>query len=115
MPKVLQTFPDLDRHTQEVRLDGEPYRVRLTWRARPRAWYLDLFEADGTPIALGRRLSPQSLPLLAGPLEGAPPGTFIVRGPARYQRQALGETLLVIYYAEGELDRPGSPRDFEVQ
>lgn len=115
MPKVLQTFPDLERHTQEVTLDGTPYQVRLTWRQRPRAWYMDLLAADGAPIALGRRLSPRSLPLFGSAVANAPPGNLIVRGPARYTRQALGESLLIIYYAADELQFAEPERAFEVQ
>lgn len=103
MPKILPTNPDLSAHSQTVELDGEPYQIRFYWRGRQRSWYMDLRTVDGDAIALGRRLSAQSAPLYGQDFPQGPPGLLLVRGPAYYQRKALGRTLVVKYYPEDEV------------
>lgn len=38
---------------QRVTLDGAPYLLELQWNARAPGWFLNLFDAEGSPIALG--------------------------------------------------------------
>jgi hypothetical protein len=58
----LPFFHDLPAHRYTVTLDGEQYEVRLVYRARTAAWYLDLADGDGEWLVRGRRLSPGSSP-----------------------------------------------------
>jgi hypothetical protein len=46
-----------------VELDGQTFRVVLTWRERPACWFLDLYTSDGTALLCGAALQPGS-PLL---------------------------------------------------
>jgi hypothetical protein len=59
MGQRLAVYATLPRSTQTVTLDDVQYRLRLTWYERLQAWYADLYQLDGTPLALARRLSPQ--------------------------------------------------------
>lgn len=44
-------------------LDGQTFRLVLTWRERQGLWYLDLYTSGGTALLLGAALQPGS-PLL---------------------------------------------------
>jgi hypothetical protein len=44
-------------------LDGQAFRIVLTWRDRPECWFLDLYTSDGTALLCGAALQPGS-PLL---------------------------------------------------
>lgn len=114
MPRIIPTFPDLPAHRQTLTLDGEPYQIRLVWRERLDGWYMDLLGADGETIVLGRRLSPQSLPLYGQTLPDGPPGVFLVRGPPYYRRKALGQTVVIKYFSVGELPESDIDRDYTV-
>ena len=108
MGQVLTVAPSQPEHAQVVTLgqgeDAVQYRFRLIWRERPRGWYADLWEADGTPVYLGVRLAP-GWPLGAGLRPtNRPAGPLYVRGPAGYDREDLGDTLFVVYYAPDELE-----------
>lgn len=103
MPLQLSTFPALPATTQTVTLDGAQYRVRLTWRHRCRAWYMDLLALDETPLVLGRRLSPGWSPNMGMVLDAGPPGLFFVRGSDDYARADLGTNLVLMYYSQAEL------------
>ena len=93
----IQTFPELPAHTQTVELDGQEYRLRLIWRERQASWYMSLFTVTGTPIVLGRRLSPESTPTYNLSIPDAPPGLFVVRGDSKYDRMDLGDDLALVY------------------
>lgn len=41
---------------QRVTLDGVVYLLELQWNGREGRWYLHLFDAEGSPIALGMKL-----------------------------------------------------------
>jgi hypothetical protein len=99
----LATFPALPAHVQTVTLDGVQFRLRLTWRRRCQAWYLDLWTLAGTALALGRRLSPGWMPLLGLVLEDGPDGYLLVRGEDGYTRDQLGEDVQLVYYSRAEM------------
>ena len=103
MPREITTRSDLRKHRQRVELDGTEYRVVLTWRQRPRAWYMDLYTGGGDPIALGRRLSPGWSPQRTASDERLPPGALLVAGPEGYSRTDLGDRLRLLYYTEDEI------------
>jgi len=108
MGAELHTFPSIPSFRQTVALGERTFVVRLTWRARLEGWYLDLSKPDGSPIAVGRRVSPQWGPLI-GLLPGdAPDGVLYVRGPSGgYTRDMLGAEVVLAYYAADEI--PSAP------
>lgn len=105
MGKILATFPAQADTIQTVTLDEVQYRVRLYWRDRLAAWYLDLSLLDGTALALGRRVSTQWSPIANIKRAGMPPGYLLVKGPAEYERAQLGGDLEIVYYSANEVTR----------
>lgn len=57
MPRIfkVKTFPK-PRYRESVELSGQFYELVWTWRSRTQGWYVDVFDQDGEPIALGRRV-----------------------------------------------------------
>lgn len=92
MPLLLPVLADLPAHRYTVDIGPTTVVVRLVWRDRPGAWYLDLFAQDGTtPLALGRRLSARWGPLLG--LEARLPdlgGVLVVVGVDPYRQADVG-------------------------
>jgi hypothetical protein len=41
---------------QRVRLDGRDYLLDFAWNGRESRWYVDVSDANGTPIVAGRKL-----------------------------------------------------------
>ena len=103
MPKTITQRADLRKNRQRVELDGTEYRITLTWRQRTRGWYMDLYDREGDPIAVGRRLVPGWSPTSGFVDDRLPPGAFVVAGPGEYQRDDLGERLRLLYYTASEL------------
>lgn len=103
MGLILAGYPAEPQHIQTVALGGVDFRVRCTWRERTRAWYLDLYAADGTPLVVGRRLSPGWAPYAGIQTAGMPDGVVWVRGPNDYARDDLGASLRIAFYGYDEL------------
>lgn len=70
MAETVQTFPDQFSITVQMTWGDRQVSMRTIWRRRPGAWYIDLFEADGTPIVFGRRMSPSFSPTNGFGFEG---------------------------------------------
>ena len=70
MGDTFQTFPENFAHTVTVTWGDRQIEVRLVWRERAGAWYIDLFESDGTVFARGRRLSASGAPATGFGFEG---------------------------------------------
>ena len=109
MAVLLPTFPTVPSVIYTVTLGEARFRVRLTWRDRPNGggWYLDLWTAAGTAIALGRRLSPETSPLPLNCHAEAPAGHLLVKGPDPYVRTDLGRDLLLVFVPDDEV--PDAP------
>lgn len=103
MPQRLRLDPRFRRQSQRVELDGAVYGIVLTWRDRTAAWYLDLYDASGAPIALGRKITTDWSPTQTSTEPGLPPGALAVSGPDPYAREDLDDRLNVYYYALAEL------------
>ena len=98
MPERLPIYTDLPAQSYTVALDGTQFGIRLVYRARTASWYLDLLDELGTPIALGRRLSPNSSPIPGG-TPNSPPGRLVVFGPDPYARTDVE----LWYFTEAEV------------
>lgn len=112
MALELKVYQELPQHTQTVTLEGVQYRLRLTWFERLQAWYLDLYQLDETPIALGRRVTPEWAPLARLLPVGKPTGELYVRGPDPYRRDELGPLVLLRYYTADEIGEPPSQETY---
>lgn len=89
---VMPLRTDLRNYTVEVDLEGESYKLALAWSLSESAWYLSVYDVNGDPIALGRRVV-IDWPLLRGvTTPGRPPGDFIALDTRGVDRDpALGE------------------------
>lgn len=45
----------------EFPLDGETFRMTFRWNKRIDSWIVSLYEADDTPVAVGRRITVNNL------------------------------------------------------
>ena len=114
----LSVFPALPEFTQTALLGDRSFRVRLRWFDRLDAWYLDLYEADGTPIALGRRVSPGwlAVPDVNRKRADLPAGgALFVLGDEPYVREDLGDGVQILFVSADDFatlhddDVPGVP------
>lgn len=97
----IAAFPDLPRHVQTVTLAGRALRYRRTYRPRTRSWYVDIFDGDGNPILLGRRLAAGWSPTIGLPIDLG--GVLFVLGRDGYAREDLGGELREIFVTTDEL------------
>lgn len=105
MPSIIATFPAIARTIQTVTIGESQYRLGLTWRERTASWYLDLAALDGTPLALGVRLSAGWAPLAGLLIEDGPSGGMLyVRGLDGYARADLGDGLRLLWYTDAEIE-----------
>lgn len=90
----------LPSQSQTVTLDGVVYQVRVTYRRRLSAWYLDLLTQSGDPLIMGRRLTPGWSPLSGRrAVVGGPDAVLYVSDIADpYRRDQLGRELTVTLY-----------------
>jgi hypothetical protein len=89
----LRFNPELPNSIQTVTLGGTSYRIRTTWRERVRGWYLSLQLADGTDIALSRRITSSGIIVrdMARHDPTAPAGGVLMAvGKNKYAREDLG-------------------------
>lgn len=95
--------PDFPDAFQTVSLGGTSYRIRSVWRERSRSWYLDVYLADGTGIALGRRVAASGIlvrDLARTDANATYGGVLFAAGKDRYAREDLGvEGGINVYFA----------------
>lgn len=103
MGALLPTFPAVPQVEYTVTLEGRQFRLEFTWRRRLQAWYVSLYALDGTPLALGRRLSAGWDPFFGFVIEDGPDGIFLTRGTDGYAREDLGVNLRLLYFTRAEL------------
>lgn len=108
MGQRIATFPAQADTVQTVTLSGVQYSLRLVWRDRCAAWYMDLSTAAGVDIVKGRRLSAGWCPLVSLSSEEAPAGYLYVRGVDGYARDDLGGGLQLLFYGADEVTRAGA-------
>lgn len=103
MGQILPAFPILPQHTARVTLGEDEYTVRLTWRERTASWYMDLYDADGAALLLGRRLAARGSLWFGMRVPGLPDGELFVSGLDGYARADLGSKVEVVFYPRAEV------------
>ena len=114
MGQILPGYPSRAQHTYTVTLGETSFRVRLTLNSRLESWFLDLYAADGTPLALGRRVVPGGTPITGLVREGMPNGHLVVRSPDAAAPDDLGTDLVVVFYPTSELTATADDRRYVV-
>lgn len=105
MPLQISAFPAQPALIQTVTLGDQQLRLRLTWRQRMQAWYLDLEDLAGARLLSGARLSAGWGPgagLMRG-VPGWPGGILYVRGTDDMGRRALGSGMILEWFSDAEL------------
>lgn len=103
MPLQLPTRGDVLRYRRRYSLDGVTITLRLAWRQRSGAWYVDVLDGRDEPIVVGQRLSPSAPLAPDATAPGLPPGQLWVTGPDRYGREQLGTDVQIVYLTAAEL------------
>lgn len=95
------------RYQFTITLDEVEVGMRVYWLPRCAGWYVDLLTPAGEDVATGIRITPQAPLAVPGSWDGAPPGRFVVTGPARYGREDLGTQVQVWYLTADEVAEAG--------
>jgi hypothetical protein len=105
MGRILAVYPTLPQQSGRVVLGGAEYLLTFTWRERPASWYVDVYDAAGAALLLGRRLAPQGAPWFGFAVPGLPDGQLFVAGLDGAPRLAMGrpDGLEVVFYAAAEI------------
>lgn len=94
--------PDENDFDQIVELDGVRFLLRFTWNSRDFDWRLSVYQPDGTPLALARRMV-LNIPLLSGEIDKRlPPGWLVAYDSTGSETSAahdeLGARVLLVYF-----------------
>jgi hypothetical protein len=109
MPRELPLIPSVPIYRVQTTLGQTTYVFDLRWNGREGCWYLDLLAADGTPLALGRKIVIGWIPM-----RGTNPitrprnfGALIAQDLSGKQREAtlndLGTRVRIYWFAPSEL------------
>ncbi len=109
--EILQLDSDHEYYESEFLLDNESFRLLARYNKRVDAWFVSLYDAEGEPIAVGRRLTVGNLlfPWLVA--QSRPAGQLIALDttdedvdPGQYD---LGNRIVVMYFDAEELESMG--------
>ena len=102
--QTLHGFPQFSAFVFRMELNGIRLQFRMTFRERTKSWYLDMFESNGDPLMLGKRLSPFWSPTFgAARISGLIEGSIFVRGNEGYKQEDLSRELDVWYIPKADL------------
>ena len=109
----IPTDSTLDAFEQTTQLDGREYLMRFMWMARESCWWLNLYDQDETPLALGVRLVVSWSLLRRFVDPRLPPGMLIVVDLSRTDQEIadqseLGERCVLMYADAAELAAIGA-------
>lgn len=95
------------QYREEVELNGETFILAFQWNALNEYWSMNIFNRDLEPIVLGVKLVTQYNLTEQLVQSGMPLGDIlcqnIVGGFEKIERNDMGETNELVFYAEGEL------------
>lgn len=93
--------PSVPSYSMTVPIEGASYALDVRWNERAGAWYFDVRELDGAPIALGIKIV---LGAYLGRQSNHPlflSGTFVAHDTSRRKREAglddIGTRVVVLY------------------
>jgi hypothetical protein len=107
MTRQLQTSTELAYYSQTVELDGSTFLLVFRWNARREYWSVDIFDVDGNPIALARKILVDVDLVKQRHHAGAPAGVLFA-WESKDQKEKpgvdeLGSRVLLLYLEESEL------------
>ena len=102
--------PGVPAQEFRISLDGQLFRLAVTWNERDAAWYLDLTDADGTLLLAGRKLVLGQALLARFRDARLPPGELLVLDTANSDLdpgpQDLGARVPLFYVEAASLPAP---------
>ena len=102
--------PGVPAQEFRISLDGQLFRIAITWNERDAAWYLDLFDADGTLLLAGRKLVLGQALLARFRDARLPPGELLVLDTTSRDlepgQQDLGGRVPLFYVEAASLPAP---------
>lgn len=114
MAQLLPGFSEAPQHRYTTTLGDVQLEFEYTWYPRLQSWHVTVRTRRGEPIARGLRLAPGAAPLQGRVDDRLPDGVFLVAGPSNYGRDALGETLGLVYVPAEEVELPADDSPLEV-
>lgn len=110
-------FTGKSSETISTEIDGVIYRFRIRWNTTDSSWNIDIYDADGDPIILSRKLFPPHNITYRYSDERLPQnGDFWCYDTAhlvtRPTYESLGDTFFVAYVPKADLDALGFPDFF---
>lgn len=112
--RILPAFPRQASHEYRIVLGEQTYRVRLVWRWRLVGWYLDVWQADGTAVIVGRRVSAGYLTVPDLATTGALGDLIFAAGTEITAQDQLGAGLALIHFTRDELPAVAAVADAPV-
>lgn len=104
MSDTIPVFPDVPDRTDTITLGGVRVRYRLRWSGRASAWYLWLYQPDGTLISDAHPVRPGARVTWDLTAPGHPPGVLeAVGGGNGTDRYDLGSRVQIVYTPAGEV------------
>jgi hypothetical protein len=107
MPVILP-ITDFASYSEEITLDGTPYRFRLDWNVRREFWSMSVLTADLVPLVSGIKLVLGYQLFDQYPGSGLPPGELyavdMTDEQVKITRDNLLEEVKLVYIAEAEVD-----------
>lgn len=109
--EILQLDSEHEYYESEFLLDNESFRMIARYNRRVDSWFLSLYDAEGEPIAVGRRLTVGNLlfPWLVG--RNRPAGQLLAldtkdndEDPGQFD---LGNRVIVAYLDAAEIEAMG--------
>lgn len=95
------------QYREEIDLDGTTYILTFAWNALNEYWSLSIYDRDLNPIVYGIKIVTQFNLTKQIVQSGMPLGDILCQNIVglfeKIQRNDLGETNELVYYAEGEL------------
>lgn len=109
----LRIDPREPQQVLSATLSGQTYQCTFRWRSRVSAWFMDLADAAGNAIVLGRRVSSGGFPLAGCVATARPPGAIVVVDSDGANvdpgETDLGARVQVVYMTPDELATLGVP------
>lgn len=99
----LTPHPEVHCHEMTIVLGDTQFVIRFTWRKRSAAWYMALYELDGTPVWQGRRVTPGLFVGEGIVVSNGPDGSFLVDGHDPYEQLDLGNDVNVNYVPNDDI------------
>lgn len=114
MPARINARPSRTDHRLRPTIGGVEVEVRLVWRERLGAWFMDVSDATGAPLLQGKRVTPATEPWRAiiGEDTGGPQGgALVVVGRDPYYRSDLNAGVDLLYLRADEVPDDIDPTD----